>query len=201
MRNGTGTSTALRQPQVFIAPGLGRFAHDSVRRVRREIPRFCSMIVKEASVNLAAAARTMADSHGAMPLRTLQTIDGLGASASNTAVIAVPVELTDVRAKLDNSAALSPTSIAEPGPRRLTFFDPSREAVGKSLRITGGQAARGGARPGPRDIALPPCHRSASPRDAPEQVDTYAVGGCLAAGSRSPAIFVPNVPREKRYYA
>ena len=117
MRNGTGTSTALRQPQVFIAPGLGRFAHDSVRRVRREIPRFCSMIVKEASVNLAAAARTMADSHGAMPLRTLQTIDGLGASASNTAVIAVPVELTDVRAKLDNGAALSPTSIAEPGPR------------------------------------------------------------------------------------
>ncbi len=43
-----------------------------------------------------AAARTMAESPGAMQLRTLQTIDGLGASASNTVVIAVPVELLDV---------------------------------------------------------------------------------------------------------
>ena len=56
---------------------------------------------REASVNLAAAARTMADSPGAMQLRTLQTIDGLGPTASNTVVIAVPVELMDVFAKLD----------------------------------------------------------------------------------------------------
>jgi len=56
---------------------------------------------REASVNLAAAARTMAESPGAMQLRTLQTIDGLGPTASNTVVIAVPVELMGVFAKLD----------------------------------------------------------------------------------------------------
>ncbi len=56
---------------------------------------------KEAAVNLAAAARTMAESPGAMQLRTLQTIDGLGPTASNTVVIAVPVELMGVFAKLD----------------------------------------------------------------------------------------------------
>ena len=50
---------------------------------------------KEASINLAAAARTMAESPGAMQLRTLQTVDGLGPSASNTVVVAVPIELMD----------------------------------------------------------------------------------------------------------
>ncbi len=50
---------------------------------------------KEASINLAAAAATMATSPGAMQLRTLQTIDGLGPTASNTVVIAVPVDLMD----------------------------------------------------------------------------------------------------------
>ena len=50
---------------------------------------------KEASFNLAAAARTMAESPGAMQLRTLQTVDGLGPTASNTVVLAVPVELMD----------------------------------------------------------------------------------------------------------
>ncbi|MCE9624813.1 MAG: slipin family protein [Deltaproteobacteria bacterium] len=48
---------------------------------------------KEAAVNLAAAAQTMAESPGAMQLRTLQTIDGLGPTASNTVVLAVPIEL------------------------------------------------------------------------------------------------------------
>lgn len=48
---------------------------------------------KEASINLAAAARTMAASPGAMQLRTLQTIDGLGPTASNTVVLAVPVDV------------------------------------------------------------------------------------------------------------
>ncbi|HEV3121402.1 MAG TPA: slipin family protein [Isosphaeraceae bacterium] len=48
---------------------------------------------KEAAVNLALAARTMAESPGAMQLRTLQTIDGLGPTASNTVVLAVPVEI------------------------------------------------------------------------------------------------------------
>ncbi|HJT24089.1 MAG TPA: SPFH domain-containing protein [bacterium] len=50
---------------------------------------------RDAATNLAAAARTMAESPGAMQLRTLQTIDGLGPTASNTVVIAVPVDLMD----------------------------------------------------------------------------------------------------------
>jgi regulator of protease activity HflC (stomatin/prohibitin superfamily) len=51
---------------------------------------------KEAAVHLAVAAKTMAESPGAMHLRTLQTIDGLGPSASNTVVLAVPVELMEI---------------------------------------------------------------------------------------------------------
>ena len=50
---------------------------------------------KEASINLAAAAQTMATSPGAMQLRTLQTIDGLGPTASNTVVLAVPIDIID----------------------------------------------------------------------------------------------------------
>lgn len=50
---------------------------------------------REAAVNLAAAARTMAESPGAMQLRTLQTIDGLGPTASNTVVLAIPIEVVD----------------------------------------------------------------------------------------------------------
>jgi hypothetical protein len=70
---------------------------------------------REAAVNLAQAARTMADSPGAMQLRTLQTIDGLGPTASNTVVLAVPVEMFEglnafrdlIRAKVppDSAAA------------------------------------------------------------------------------------------------
>jgi regulator of protease activity HflC (stomatin/prohibitin superfamily) len=55
---------------------------------------------KEAAVNLAAAALTMADSPGAMHLRTLQTIDGLGPSASNTVVLALPVEMMEIISSL-----------------------------------------------------------------------------------------------------
>ncbi len=50
---------------------------------------------RAAAENLAAAAGTMLQSPGAMQLRTLQTIDGLGPSASNTVVLAVPMELMD----------------------------------------------------------------------------------------------------------
>ncbi len=49
-----------------------------------------------AAENLAAAASTMTASPGAMQLRTLQTIDGLGPSASNTVVIAVPIEIMEL---------------------------------------------------------------------------------------------------------
>lgn len=45
---------------------------------------------------LAEAAATMAASPGAMQLRLLQTIDGLGPSASNTVVLALPMEVIDV---------------------------------------------------------------------------------------------------------
>ncbi len=51
---------------------------------------------KEAAFNLAAAATTMATSPGAMQLRTLQTIDGLGPTASNTVVLALPLELMEL---------------------------------------------------------------------------------------------------------
>jgi regulator of protease activity HflC (stomatin/prohibitin superfamily) len=51
---------------------------------------------KMAAMNLADAARTMYASPGAMQLRTLQTIDGLGPTASNTVVLAVPVELMEL---------------------------------------------------------------------------------------------------------
>jgi regulator of protease activity HflC (stomatin/prohibitin superfamily) len=50
---------------------------------------------RDAAMNLAAAAKTMAESPGAMQLRTLQTIDGLGPSASNTVVLAVPVDVME----------------------------------------------------------------------------------------------------------
>ena len=50
---------------------------------------------REASANLAAAAKTMAASPGAMQLRTLQTIDGLGPTASNTVLLAIPIDVID----------------------------------------------------------------------------------------------------------
>jgi regulator of protease activity HflC (stomatin/prohibitin superfamily) len=49
-----------------------------------------------AAENLSAAAATMAVSPGAMQLRTLQTIDGLGPSASNTVILAVPIEILEL---------------------------------------------------------------------------------------------------------
>ncbi|MFL5320713.1 MAG: slipin family protein [Myxococcaceae bacterium] len=51
---------------------------------------------REAAVNLAAAAKTMSESPGAMQLRTLQSLDGLGASQSNTVVLAVPTEVLEL---------------------------------------------------------------------------------------------------------
>jgi regulator of protease activity HflC (stomatin/prohibitin superfamily) len=49
-----------------------------------------------AAENLAAAAATMLASPGAMQLRTLQTIDGLGPTASNTVILALPLELLEL---------------------------------------------------------------------------------------------------------
>jgi regulator of protease activity HflC (stomatin/prohibitin superfamily) len=58
---------------------------------------------KEAAINLAAAARVMGESPGAMQLRTLQTIDGLGPTASNTVVLAVPIEMMDILRRFDDT--------------------------------------------------------------------------------------------------
>jgi regulator of protease activity HflC (stomatin/prohibitin superfamily) len=49
---------------------------------------------RDAAANLAEAARVMAECPGALQLRTLQTIDGLGPNASNTVILALPIELT-----------------------------------------------------------------------------------------------------------
>jgi regulator of protease activity HflC (stomatin/prohibitin superfamily) len=50
---------------------------------------------KLAALNLAKAAEIMSKQKGAMQLRTLQTLDGLGPTPSNT-VIVVPIELTEI---------------------------------------------------------------------------------------------------------
>jgi regulator of protease activity HflC (stomatin/prohibitin superfamily) len=50
---------------------------------------------RQAAAALAEAAGTMAASPGAMQLRVLQTLDGLGPSASNTVVLAVPLEIIE----------------------------------------------------------------------------------------------------------
>jgi regulator of protease activity HflC (stomatin/prohibitin superfamily) len=72
---------------------------------------------REAAVNLAQAARTMAESPGAMQLRTLQTIDGLGPTASNTVVIGVPVELFEGVGVLREAFRIKDTSESAASPR------------------------------------------------------------------------------------
>lgn len=60
---------------------------------------------KMAAVNLSAAAETMLKSPGAMQLRTLQTIDGLGANPANTVVL-FPAELGEAVERLNSVAKL-----------------------------------------------------------------------------------------------
>jgi regulator of protease activity HflC (stomatin/prohibitin superfamily) len=55
---------------------------------------------KLAAENLAAAATIMSASPGAMQLRTLQTIDGLGPNDSNTVLLVVPIELVEFMKKI-----------------------------------------------------------------------------------------------------
>jgi regulator of protease activity HflC (stomatin/prohibitin superfamily) len=50
---------------------------------------------RQAAASLAEAAATMARSPGAMNLRVLQTLDGLGPSPSNTVVLALPVDVME----------------------------------------------------------------------------------------------------------
>ena len=58
---------------------------------------------KMAAFNLSEAAKTMHASPGAMQLRTLQSIDGLGPTASNTVVLAVPIEIMELVRKLSEN--------------------------------------------------------------------------------------------------
>src|SRR5262249_50504808 len=51
---------------------------------------------RDAALNLAAAAATMASSPGAMQLPTLHTLDALAPSPSNTVLLAVPVEVLEL---------------------------------------------------------------------------------------------------------
>jgi regulator of protease activity HflC (stomatin/prohibitin superfamily) len=80
-----------------------------------------------AAENLAAAARTMAESPGAMQLRTLQTLDGLGPTASNTVIMALPVEVMEAVEALSNMRASRRQSLPEAGekPRKEPPKEPS----------------------------------------------------------------------------
>ncbi len=77
---------------------------------------------REASTNLAAAAKTMAASPGAMQLRTLQTIDGLGPTSSNTVVLAIPIDVMDAVHAVSHSRHQG-NGRSEPDPQRRMQFD------------------------------------------------------------------------------
>ena len=77
---------------------------------------------REASTNLAAAAKTMAASPGAMQLRTLQTIDGLGPTSSNTVVLAIPIDVMDAMNSVSRSQHQSNGRL-EPDPQIRIPFD------------------------------------------------------------------------------
>lgn len=61
---------------------------------------------RDAAINLAKASEVMATSPGAMQLRTLQTIDGLGPTASNTVVLAIPIEVMDALRALGHNPVI-----------------------------------------------------------------------------------------------
>src|SRR5262249_44584054 len=74
--------------------GVGSGRHEG--RLRFEVSRRPTSYRAEKSQSLdALAARSTAQSPGAMPLRSLQTIDGLGPTASNTVVLALPADVRE----------------------------------------------------------------------------------------------------------
>jgi len=73
---------------------------------------------RDAAINLAAAAEKMAKSPGAMQLRTLQTLDGLGSSSANTVIMAVPVEVLELARTLSR-AFLGRAASGDAGDRTL----------------------------------------------------------------------------------
>ena len=71
---------------------------------------------RQAASALAEAAATMAASPGAMQLRVLQTLDGLGPSASNTVILALPLEILDVMRTYVKTAGSAPAAAITRGP-------------------------------------------------------------------------------------
>jgi len=63
---------------------------------------------RQAASALAEAAATMSSSPGAMQLRALQTLDGLGPSPSNTVVFALPLEVFEALGRLAGKAGVAP---------------------------------------------------------------------------------------------
>jgi len=96
--------TAIRLQQIDMPEELKRIMS---RQAAAEREKRATITKAEgdrlAAENLAAAAATMAASPGAMQLRTLQTIDGLGPTASNTVVLAVPVEIMELVRRVSHS--------------------------------------------------------------------------------------------------
>lgn len=96
---------------------------------------------REAAINLAAAARTMAESPGAMQLRTLQTIDGLGPTASNTVVMAVPIDIMETVAALRDTLRAGQK---EPEGDGSPALPPATERVAAPVLIPRGEGAVAG---------------------------------------------------------
>ncbi len=93
---------------------------------------------KEAAINLAEAARRMGESPGAMQLRTLQTIDGLGPTSSNTVVITLPIEMMHLISNINESLRMSSSS--SPG-APLVPRDPGDPDTGHGTSSTSGPLA------------------------------------------------------------
>lgn len=70
---------------------------------------------RDAAQNLATAAKMMSESPGALQLRTLQTLDGLGTSAANTVVLALPMELVDALRSVPQFAKAIGAGSVDPG--------------------------------------------------------------------------------------
>lgn len=80
---------------------------------------------RQAASALSEAASTMAASPGAMQLRMLQTIDGLGPSSSNTVVLAVPIEMVEVmRTYIGSKNAQAPAT--QPGATAPISITPNK---------------------------------------------------------------------------
>jgi regulator of protease activity HflC (stomatin/prohibitin superfamily) len=76
---------------------------------------------RQASEQLAKAARTLAMSPGALQLRQLQTMAEISTENSSTIIFPIPVELLDMAARL--GTPLAPTSSADPSALDAMILD------------------------------------------------------------------------------